>query len=112
MYQHNKYDLLIFTLKHLKNKQTINKKKQSLKEIKKLKSPKSCYFLLPKALLDLRMLALIAAGLERRRKDAEGEEGVEELLGFNRVDGEGEVEGSWMILSRLTKTPCFSLHLK
>ena len=54
------------------------------------------------------MLALMAVGLERRRDDAEGEEGVEP--GFNLAAGEDD--GSCMILSLLTNTPCLSLHLK
>ena len=56
----------------------------------------------------LEMLALMAVGLERRRDDAEGEEGEEP--GFNLAPG--EEDGSCMILSRLTNTPCLSLHLK
>ena len=63
--------------------------------------------------MDLRViLALMEAGLDRRRDDAEGEEEGDMIDCFKRAAlGEAE-EGSWMILSRLTNTPCFSLHLK
>ena len=51
----------------------------------------------------------MAVGFDRRRDNALGEEGETEAV-FNRPLG--EEDGSWMILSLLTNTPCLSLHLK